>query len=175
METQTLWTVGHSTRPIGEFIGILKAHRIETVADVRHFPGSRRHPHFGKEALASALKEAGLQYIHFPGLGGRRKAGPDSHNTAWRHEAFRGYADYMETGAFAAGIARLLEVARSSRTAVMCAEAVWWRCHRALIADHLKAAGVTVMHILDARTAQPHPFTSAARLVEGRLSYRELL
>lgn len=175
METQTLWTIGHSTRTSGEFIDILRAHGIGTVADVRHYPGSRRHPHFGKEALAAALGGAGLQYIHFPELGGRRQAMPDSHNTAWRNEAFRGYADYMETGAFAGGIARLLEIARNSRTAIMCAEAVWWRCHRALISDYLKARGVEVLHIQNARNAAPHPWTAAARTVDGALTYRELI
>ncbi|HWB58284.1 MAG TPA: DUF488 domain-containing protein [Chthoniobacteraceae bacterium] len=173
--TETIWTIGHSTRGIEEFIGLLKAHRIETLADVRHFPGSKRYPHFGKEALAGALRGAGIDYQHFPELGGRRKVLADSHNTAWRNEAFRGYADYMETPEFAAGIARLREVASHSRTAIMCAEAVWWRCHRSLIADWLKAEGVQVLHIMDARKAEPHPYTGAARIEQGRLTYRELL
>ena len=154
---------------------MLKAHGIELVADVRQYPASRRYPHFGKEALAAALNKAGVQYLHFPELGGRRKSAPGSHNTAWRNEAFRGYADYMETESFDAGIARLLETARHSRTAIMCAEAVWWRCHRALISDFLKARGIEVLHILDAKKSEPHPYTSAARVVEGELTYRELL
>ncbi len=173
--TETIWTIGHSTRGIEEFIGLLKAHRIETLADVRHFPGSKRYPHFGKEALAGALRGAGIDYQHFPELGGRRKVLADSHNTAWRNEAFRGYADYMETPEFAAGIARLREVASHSRTAIMCAEAVWWRCHRSLIAEWLKAEWVQVLHIMDARKAEPHPYTGAARIEQGRLTYRELL
>lgn len=175
MKPLTIWTAGHSTRSIGDFIGMLKAHEIELVADVRQYPASRRHPQFGREALAASLKEAGVQYAHFPELGGRRKPAPDSHNTAWRNEAFRGYADYMETVEFVAGVARLLETAARSRTAIMCAEAVWWRCHRSLISDFLKARGVEVLHILDAKKSEPHPYTSAARVVEGRLTYRELL
>ena len=171
----TIWTIGHSTHPIGDFIATLQSHRIATLADVRHFPGSRRHPHFGREALAASLGAAGIRYIHFPELGGRRKPDPASANTAWRNESFRAYADYMETAPFAAGIARLLEAARESRTAIMCAEAVWWRCHRSLVSDHLKAAGVEVLHIIDAKKTEPHPYTSAARIVNGALTYRELL
>jgi len=175
METQTIWTVGHSTHPLDNFIEILKAHDIRAVADVRQFPGSRRHPQFGQEALEKSLGLAGVEYVHFPELGGRRKAAPASHNTAWRNEAFRGYADYMETAPFHAGIARLLALAARSRTAVMCAEAVWWRCHRGLIADYLKAAGVGVLHITGKGKAEPHPYTGAARIVNGGLTYRELL
>lgn len=175
METGIIWTAGHSTRTIEEFIELLKGQQIELVADVRQFPASRRYPHFGREALEKALGDAGMRYIHFLELGGRRKVAKDSHNTAWRHEAFRGYADYMETEAFRAGIGRLLEAARGSRTAIMCAEAVWWRCHRSLISDHLKARGTGVIHILDAKKTAPHTYTSAACLVNGELSYRELL
>jgi uncharacterized protein (DUF488 family) len=168
-----VWTIGHSTRTIEEFIAMLAAHRIELVADVRQFPGSRRHPQFNKENLARSLAEARIEYAHFPELGGRRRAKPDSKNTAWRNEAFRGYADYMETEAFRAGVARLLERAAASRTAMMCAEAVWWRCHRSLIADFLKSRGVDVIHILDEQKTQPHPFTPAARIVDGQLTYAE--
>jgi uncharacterized protein (DUF488 family) len=167
-----IWTIGHSTRSIEEFLALLKENEIEALADVRHFPGSRRHPQFGKEALADSLARNGVEYHHFVELGGRRRAQPDSPNTAWRHEAFRGYADYMVTPEFSAGIKRLLNLARKKRTAMMCAEAVWWRCHRGLISDFLKAGGHEVFHILGTKKIEPHPFTSAARIVDGKLSYR---
>jgi uncharacterized protein (DUF488 family) len=174
-EPLSVWTIGHSTRAIDEFLGPLGAFGIQTLADVRSFPGSRRYPQFGKRELAASLAEAGIEYAHFPELGGRRRARPDSRNVAWRNEAFRGYADYMETEDFRSGIARLLEVARARRTAIMCAEALWWRCHRGLISDCLKAASVEVIHIMDAKHSEPHPFTSAARIVDGELSYCALL
>src|SRR5689334_19135925 len=128
-----IWTIGHSTRAIEEFIKLLKEQNIGVLADVRQFPGSRRYPQFGQEQLCKSLAKEGIEYVHFPELGGRRKARPDSPNTAWRNEAFRGYADYMMTGEFRAGMGRLLKLARRKRTAIMCAEAVWWRCHRGLI------------------------------------------
>jgi uncharacterized protein (DUF488 family) len=167
-----IWTIGHSTRTIEEFIGALRANGIKLVVDVRLLPGSRRYPQFNKEELAKSLREHGIGYEHFPELGGRRKARKDSPNTAWRNESFRGYADYMEAAEFASGIARLQEIADShGATAIMCAEAVWWKCHRSLIADYLKAHGVEVIHIIDASKTEPHPFTSAARIVDGKLSY----
>lgn len=169
---EAIWTVGHSTRKIDIFVALLEENGIALVADVRMFPGSRRHPQFGKEALRNSLGQSGVRYEHFPELGGRRKPLPDSKNTAWRNESFRGYADYMETQAFKTGIDRLLGHANEAgRTAIMCAEAVWWRCHRALISDYLKAHGIDVMHIVDLGKAEPHPFTSAARIVHGQLSY----
>lgn len=171
----TVWTIGHSTRPLAEFLAALKSEEIKTLVDVRSFPGSRRYPQFGKEQLAASLAAAQIQYEHFSELGGRRRARPDSRNIAWRNEAFRGYADYMETEDFKRGIERLLQVARGRRTAIMCAEAVWWRCHRGLISDYLKAGGVEVIHILDAEHSKPHPFTPAARIVDGELSYSTLL
>src|SRR5437588_3963287 len=133
-----LWTIGHSTRPFKELLEALKSFEIELLVDVRSFPGSRRYPQFNREQLKLTLAEAGIEYLHFPELGGRRNARPDSLNVAWRNKTFRGYADYMETVEFRNGIARLLEVARAHRTAIMCAEAVWWRCHRSLISDYLK-------------------------------------
>jgi uncharacterized protein (DUF488 family) len=174
-KSDKVWTVGHSTRAIVEFVAALKAHGIEIVVDVRSFPGSRRYPQFGKDRLAASLAEAGIEYEHFAELGGRRRARPDSRNVAWRNEGFRGYADYMETANFRGGIEGLMELARSRRAAIMCAEALWWRCHRSLISDYLKAAGAEVIHIIDAERAEPHPFTSAARIVNGELSYRALL
>jgi uncharacterized protein (DUF488 family) len=155
-----------------EFISLQKEHGIKLLADVRLLPGSKRYPHFNKEALSNSLGKAGIRYEHFPELGGRRKARPDSPNTAWRNESFRGYADYMGTNEFRRGIKRLLDLAADTGpTAIMCAEAVWWRCHRSLISDYLKAHGMEVTHILNANKAEPHPYTSAAHIVNGELSY----
>jgi uncharacterized protein (DUF488 family) len=168
-----IWTIGHSTRPIDEFISLLKENQIKLLADVRAWPGSKRYPHFNKEALAESLSPHGIRYEHFPELGGRRKPIPDSRNTAWRNASFRGYADYMETEQFQKGIKRLLDVATEAGvSAIMCAEAVWWRCHRSLIADYLKSRGMEVIHILGAHKVESHPYTSAARIVNGKLSYR---
>ena len=167
-----IWTIGHSTRTIDVFISLLKEHGIKLLADVRSLPGSKRYPQFNKETLENSLAKSGIDYAHFPELGGRRKTRADSKNTAWRNESFRGYADYMETDEFRNGIERLLELAtRAGPTAFMCAEAVWWRCHRSLISDYLKVRGVEVMHILGAGKTEPHPYTSAARVVNGNLSY----
>ena len=170
-----LWTIGHSTRSIDEFIDALESFAIQTLSDVRSFPGSRRYPQFNKENLRASLAEAGIGYAHLPELGGRRRAKPDSLNMAWQSKTFRGYADYMETVGFQKGIARLLEVARGERTAIMCAEAVWWRCHRSLISDYLKANEVEVTHIMAAGRSEPHRFTAAASIVDGKLSYRGVL
>jgi uncharacterized protein (DUF488 family) len=169
---QTLWTIGHSTLTSDAFIGILRAHQIQAVADVRLLPGSRRFPHFNRERLESSLQEVGIHYVHFPELGGRRKPRPDSPHVAWRNEAFRGYADHMDTAEFHRGMDALMRLAVEKRTAIMCAEAVWWQCHRSLIADWLKARGVEVLHILSENKVEPHPFTSAAQIIDGRLSYR---
>jgi uncharacterized protein (DUF488 family) len=174
-ETSRLWTIGHSTRSAEEFNQILAAHDIEALIDVRSFPGSRRYPQFNKQQLASALPENGIAYFHLPELGGRRQPRKDSKNTAWKNQSFRGYADHMETAEFQLGIERLMEIARLKRAAIMCAEALWWRCHRSLISDFLKVRGVEVIHILDTTHDQPHPFTSAARIINGELSYAGLL
>ncbi|HLW68809.1 MAG TPA: DUF488 domain-containing protein [Gemmataceae bacterium] len=171
MENLTLWTIGHSTRSLSEFLDLLKPFQIEALADVRRFPMSRRYPHFNQDALTKALAEASIEYVHFPELGGRRQPDPNSRNSLWRNASFRAYADFMETEEFRLGLERLLELARRKRTAIMCAEAVWWRCHRSLIADYLKAAGIKVCHIVSAKKSEEHPFTSAARLQEGKLSY----
>jgi len=170
-----LWTVGHSTRPIEEFIQALNSFDIKVLVDVRSFPGSRRYPHFNREQLSASLAAAGIEYQHLPELGGRRRAKPDSHNMAWRNKMFRGYADYMETAEFRDGVAGLLDVARTRRTTIMCAEAVWWRCHRSLISDYLKAKEVEVIHIIAPGKSEPHRFTSAARIVNGELSYKGVL
>jgi uncharacterized protein (DUF488 family) len=170
-----IWTVGHSTRSGEEFVRILLENRIEVLVDVRTFPGSRRYPQFNRDTLAEALKEVGIEYQHKANLGGRRAPRPDSHNTAWRNAQFRGYADHMETEEFKNGVRELLELSTGARVAVMCAEAVWWRCHRSLIADYLKAEGHEVVHIIDEKKTEEHPYTSAARVVNGRLSYKGLL
>jgi hypothetical protein len=167
----SIWTIGHSTRTLGEFIHLLHQNQVATLVDVRHFPGSRRFSHFHKESLRGSLTDAGICYEHLVDLGGRRPVRPDSHNSAWRNASFRGYADYMETKPFRDGVDHLLEIARAGRTAIMCSEAVWWRCHRSMIADYLKAMGVRVLHILSPTKIQEHPYTSAARLVNGQLSY----
>jgi uncharacterized protein (DUF488 family) len=168
-----IWTIGHSTRTDVEFLGLLGEHEIEAVADVRRYPGSRRMPQFGSEALAASLQSRGLSYLWLPGLGGRRKPHPDSSNTAWRSLQFRGYADYMETEEFGESLAELTSLAAAAPTAIMCAEAVWWRCHRSLIADVLKWLGYDVIHIMGPGSSAPHPYTSAAHLNGGQLSYRE--
>ena len=168
---ETLWTIGHSTRTSDEFISLLHQNGIEVLADVRHFPGSRKYPHFNVEPLRKAIQDAGIGYEPFTELGGRRKVLPDSPNTGWRHPAFRGYADYMGTPAFQDGIERLKAGACARRTAIMCAEAVWWRCHRGLISDVFKLHGTSVLHIMGPGTPLEHPYTSAARIVDEQLDY----
>jgi uncharacterized protein (DUF488 family) len=170
----TIWTIGHSTRSADEFDQLLLAHGITALVDVRSFPGSRRYPQFNKSELSARLESLGMLYSHNPKLGGRRRPAPDSKNTAWKNASFRAYADHIETEEFAQGIEELLKIASAKRTAIMCAEALWWRCHRSLIADFLKASGVTVIHILDPKKTEVHPFTSAARIVDGKLSYEGL-
>jgi uncharacterized protein (DUF488 family) len=171
----SLWTIGHSILSIDDFIERLRSFEIEVLIDVRSFPGSRRYPHFNQENLGRSLSDAGIRYEHLRELGGRRRARPDSLNVAWRNESFRGYADYMETDEFRKGIERLLTIAREGRAAIMCSEAVWWRCHRSMISDYLKAKGIDVIHIMASAKSEPHPFTSAARIVGGELSYRGVL
>jgi uncharacterized protein (DUF488 family) len=171
MLPETVWTIGHSTRDWPAFLAALQAHGIEAVADVRRFPASRKYPHFNLEAMARALEQAGIEYVHLPELGGRRPARRGSPNTAWRNTSFRGYADHMETPEYRAAEDKLIRLSEKKRTAMMCAEAVWWRCHRGLIADSLKSRGVEVLHISDAGAAKEHPYTGAATIVEGRLSY----
>ena len=168
----TVWTIGHSTRPIGEILDLLSEFGIEAIADVRRYPGSRRQPQYARENFSRTLEETGRVYCWLPALGGRRRPAPDSPNTAWRSEAFRGYADYLATEEFAAGLMELAMLAGGLRTAIMCAEAVWWRCHRSLIADVLKSLGFEVVHILGPGSAKEHPYTPPARIVAGELTYR---
>lgn len=170
-----LWTIGHSTRTAEDFSKLLADNAIASLADVRRFPASRRYPHFNAEALQASLATIGIKYRHFPDLGGRRRAEKNSQNTAWRNEAFRGYADYMLTPPFEAAMAALFLLAREKRTAVMCAESLWWQCHRALVADYAKVRGWRVWHILGSGKLEEHPYTSAATIIDGRLSYRGIL
>jgi uncharacterized protein (DUF488 family) len=171
--SKTIWTIGHSTRTLEEFVKILHSFKIEMVVDIRSYPGSRRYPHFNKETLEISLPENGIQYFHLKELGGRRKVNADSKNTAWRHLAFRGYADYMETDAFKEGIVILEKIALQQPTAFMCSEAVWWRCHRSMVSDYLKASGWKVMHIMGMGKAEEHPFTAPAKIEKGRLTYKD--
>jgi len=166
-----IWTIGHSTRTLDEFLQLLAVNEISLLADVRRFPASRKYPQFNQDALKASLRDAGIRYAAFPELGGRRRPRPDSRNTVWRNQSFRGYADYMETDAFREGVARLWKMACHERTAVMCAEAVWWRCHRALIADYLKSRGAAVHHIISLKKTEDHRYTPAARLADGKLHY----
>ncbi|WP_152270081.1 DUF488 domain-containing protein [Agriterribacter humi] len=168
---KTIWTIGHSTHSFEEFTAMLHSFQIELVADIRSYPGSRKFPQFNKETLQITLPQNNIQYIHLKDLGGRRKVNPDSKNTEWRHPAFRGYADYMETDAFKEGITALEKLASEQRTAYMCSEAVWWRCHRSMVSDYLKAGGWKVWHIMGIEKAEEHPYTAPARIVNGRLSY----
>jgi uncharacterized protein (DUF488 family) len=169
----TIYTVGHSCRGIDEFIRLLKANGVATLADIRKLPGSDKYPHFNQNELADTLARAGIRYVYLKELGGRRRQNKDSLNTAWRNRSFRAYADHMETDEFRRGVEVLIGYAEAQKVAVMCSEAVWWRCHRALVADYLKAAGVTVYHIMGETDAKPHPYTSAAKVVDNKLSYRE--
>lgn len=170
----TIYTIGHSIRSFEEFLSLLRSFKIETLVDIRHYPGSSRYPHFNKEVLQIDLPANGIEYIHLIGLGGRRKPKKDSHNDAWRSDAFRGYADYMETDAFAENIELLKTIALAKTTCYMCSEAVWWRCHRSLVSDHLKINGWNVLHIMAAGKADEHPYTGAASIIKGKLSYAKI-
>ena len=163
---QAAFTIGHSTRSVQDFISLLLAHHIELIVDVRTVPRSRRNPQFNRENLPQSLQAAEIGYEHVAALGGFRRPSPQSSNAGWRNASFRGYADYMQTAAFAAAIERLAERAQRQRVAVMCAEAVPWRCHRSLIADALVTRGIRVEEIISATRTQPHAMTSFAR-VEG--------
>jgi len=167
----TIWTIGHSNLPILDFLERLECYEIAAIADVRRFPGSRRQPQYSREVFPSSLTEHGVTYRWFEALGGRRRPVPDSANTAWRNASFRGYADYMGTEEFQSAVEQLFEFACEQRTALMCAEVLWWRCHRALVSDVLRLRGVRVIHILDLGKTVEHPFTSPARVVEGQLTY----
>jgi uncharacterized protein (DUF488 family) len=167
----TIWTLGHSTRPIDEFIGLLRAHQISLLVDVRTVPRSRYNPQFNTDTLAQALRDAGLRYRHLPELGGLRKPKKDSINNGWRNASFRGYADYMQTGEFLNALEELMAESQLQPTAIMCAEAVPWRCHRSLIADALVIRGWDSRHIMSETKVDLHKLTSFAHFEKGTLTY----
>jgi uncharacterized protein (DUF488 family) len=166
-----LWTIGHSTREWDDFVAMLREAAIDCLVDVRRFAGSRRNPQYSPLAMAPALAEANIDYVPMPEFGGRRVPLPDSPNGAWRVTAFRGYADYMATPEFVLARTRLMDLAQARRTSVMCAEAVWWRCHRRLIADDFTARGWQVLHLMALGKVQPHPLNPAARMRDDVLRY----
>jgi len=169
----TLYTIGHSTRTLDELTEALHAHSIQTLVDIRAFPMSRRLPHFNRESLEKTLLDAGIRYVWMKELGGRRKKVlAESPNLALRNESFRNYADYMLTSEFERAMAELIKIGERSRTAYMCAERVYFKCHRMLVSDWLVAHGHEVLHIDDAKPARPHHLMSEARLLDGKLIYR---
>lgn len=167
-----LYTIGHGTKTFDEFVALLRAHGVRHVVDVRSFPGSRAHPHFGREHLEKALPACAIAYTHMRELGGRRRGlGAASPNVAWQHEAFRGYADYMMEPSFWNALDQLLVIAAQQPTVIMCSETLWWRCHRRMIADAATGRGVDVRHIMNAKEAAPHRMTSFARITDARVVY----
>lgn len=171
MKAPIIYTIGHSTHSITEFLEMLSSFEIKLLGDVRKLPGSRKFPQFDQENLIESLEENAIEYQHLVELGGRRKVHKDSRNTRWNNDSFRGYADYMETEAFESAVAKLEQLALEQPMALMCAEAVWWRCHRSMISDYLKAKGWTVMHIMALGKLQEHPYTQPARIVEDQVYY----
>jgi len=169
----TIYTIGHSSHSLDDFIGMLQSFGIRNLIDIRRFPGSRKYPQFNKAHLAEELEKTGIYYQHMEDLGGRRKARVNSINSNWHNDSFRGYADYMETEDFEKAIAALETIALKQPTAYMCSEAVWWRCHRSMVSDYLKAKGWTVLHIMAAGKADEHPYTSPARVVGDRVFYSD--
>jgi len=167
----TVFTIGHSTRPIDEFIHLLAAHGVQRLVDVRTIPQSRHNPQFGRDQLSASLESAGIHYTHMPGLGGLRRPRKDSTNTGWRNASFRGYADYMQTREFEESLNRCVELANAEQVALMCAESVPWRCHRSLIADALLARGIDVREITSATEARPHALTAWARVEGTKVTY----
>jgi len=167
----TVFTIGHSTRSLDELVSLLKTHGVRQLADIRTIPRSRRHPQFAIDALSASLPAAGIAYRHFAALGGLRKPHPDSANTGWKHAGFRGYADYMGTKEFDEAVTALMDWSEAAPTAIMCAEAVWWRCHRRLVADALVARGVEVRHILSAAEPRRHTLTEFGRIDSGHMTY----
>lgn len=168
-----LWTIGHSTRSLEEFVELLKENGIELLVDIRSLPGSNKFPHFNQENLEKELPKSGIDYTYMKILGGLRKKHKDSHNTVWRNQSFRNYADYMETEDFKKGIAELKKMASKKKTCICCAEAVWWRCHRSMVSDYMKSDGWKVFHILSLKKVEEHPYTQPAKIVDGKLVYGE--
>lgn len=173
-KSNTIFTIGHSTRDLDEFIAMLQSFEIETLVDVRSFPGSRKYPQFNKENLIESLSAEKIKYLHRLDLGGRRKVDKESKNTRWRNDSFRAYADYMETDDFKNAVNELEEIASQSITAIMCSEAVWWRCHRSMISDYLKAKEWTVLHIMALNKADEHPYTQPAQVIGENVFYCDL-
>ena len=172
MPPATLWTIGHSNRSIDAFLELLAENQIECLADVRRFPGSRKHPQFGQEPLQHSLADAGIEYRHFEALGGRRRERlPDSPNSAWRVEQFAAYADYTQSAEFQAALAELISLASGKRTAVMCAEQDWHSCHRRIIADVLTARGWEVLDIVRKNRTEPHELPDFARVLDQHVTY----
>jgi uncharacterized protein (DUF488 family) len=170
-QQRTIYTIGHSTRSIDEFIAILQSFNIRQLVDIRSLPGSRKYPQFDKENLEAILPENNISYIYMPALGGRRKVRKDSKNTRWHNLSFRAYADYMQTDEFEKAIAELQNTALQQPTAYMCSESVWWRCHRSLVSDYLKARGWKVLHIMAIGQAKEHTYTSPAIVTGDSVSY----
>ena len=168
----TIYTIGHSNRSEASFLNLLQEFNLRQLVDIRRFAGSAKWPQFGTQHLSQFLTGHQIRYLHLEALGGRRPVHKDSLNTNWQHPSFRAYADYMETPAFRAAVDRLEIIASALPTAIMCAEAAWWRCHRALVADYLKAAGWQVYHIMGPGKASLHPYTSVAKIKDGQLTYR---
>lgn len=173
MKTPVIYTIGHSTHTVEEFLAILHRFDIQILADIRRFPGSRKFPQFSQDNLKVSLEEAKIHYLHLVDLGGRRKPNKESKNNAWHNDYFKGYADYMETAAFETAVKELEELALRQPTAYMCSEAVWWRCHRSMVSDYLKAKGWTVLHIMAKGKVQEHKYTAPARIVDGKVVYTE--
>lgn len=173
MGSPPVLTIGHSTRSIGEFIRLLKAHGVERLIDIRTVPRSRHNPQFAQEALSSALVADGIGYLHMAGLGGLRHPRPDSVNTGWKNSGFRGYADYMETEPFRKSLEECIAIARHERIALMCAEAVPWRCHRSLVADALCVRHIAVSEIASGVRTRPHVLTAWAKVEGTRITYAE--
>ena len=171
--THTIYTIGHSTRSLAEFLDMLQSFDIKILADIRSLPGSREFPQFDKENLKISLEEAGTQYIHLADLGGRRKVIKESKNNRWNNDSFRGYADYMETEEFKSAIFKLEHIALEQPTTYMCSEAVWWRCHRSMVSDYLKAKRWTVLHIMATGKEQEHKYTAPARIVDDNVLYSD--
>jgi len=170
-ETHTIYSIGHSTNSIDDFLNMLRSFNIKIIADIRSMPGSRKFPQFNMENIKISLEENGIQYIHMADLGGRRKMKKDSKNNRWNNSSFKGYADYMETKEFEDAIVKLEHIALDQPTAYMCSEAVWWRCHRSMVSDYLKAKDWVVLHIMATGKVQEHKYTSPARIIDGNVFY----
>lgn len=169
-----LFTIGHSTRTIEQLIGVLTAYRVEILVDIRSYPRSQRNPQFSSDAIKQELSKHGIRYLWLPKLGGRRKGlGEDSKNKCWKNQSFRNYADYMETATFRQGIDELIQLSARGTVAIMCAEALYWRCHRSMVADFLKSLNIQVTHVFDEKKAQGHEYSQCAKIINGLLTYRD--